>query len=151
MRVRLRILVSLFVALLVTPVAFIGVAGPSAASPPARVQGTLPCFTDTSGRDTITFVSPLTGVVVFDTTAPFDMTNVAGGRAHERVTGDRYAAMVVGTTHTIDITGPPSTACSVRYAVDATPANDDPDLARVAGWCDRHGPGQYACRDQSRR
>ena len=151
MRVRLRILVSLFVALLVTPAVLIGAAGPSAASPPARVQGTLPCFTDTSGRDTITFVSPLTGVVVFDTTAPFDMTNVTGGIAHERVAGDRYAATVAGTTHTIDITGPASTACSRALRGRRDTGERRPERARVAGWCDGHGPGQHARRDQSRR
>ena len=126
MRARLRMLVAILVAALATPAVLLASAGTSAASAPARVEGVLPsCVTNASGTDTMTFVSPLSGVAVFFGQSPVAVTGVTGGTTPERILSAEYRTTQAGTTHIVSVTGPPSTPCTVFYAVDETPANDD--------------------------
>ncbi|MGH8978106.1 MAG: Ig-like domain-containing protein, partial [Acidimicrobiia bacterium] len=128
MRARMRFLVALFVSLFATPALLVSSAGPSAAMLP-RQSGTIPCSTDSSGHDTLSFVSPMTGVAVFDGGGLASVTAVTGGSEHEIDGGTIALATVAGVTHTIHVAGPPSTSCIVLYGLDNTPDNDDVSAA----------------------
>ena len=111
MRARLRMLVAILVAALATPAVLVASAATTAASAPARVEGVLPsCVTNASGTDTMTFVSPLSGVAVFFGQSPVAVTGVTGGTTPERILSAEYRTTQAGTTHIVSVTGPPSTA-----------------------------------------